>query len=239
MIPKVIHYCWFGGNPLPELAIKCIKSWKEYLPEYDIKEWNESNFNLNSFTFTREAYDAKKYAYVTDVVRLYALKTEGGIYMDTDVEILKNLDVFLKHTAFSGFESDKSIPTGIMASEKNGAWASDMLIYYSDKKFIDKSGKPILKTNVVVISEMMKNKGIQLNNTLQEIQDYITFYPSDYFCPKSPSNGEINLTVNSYCIHHFAGSWASPPSRSILLKQKLHRIAEIIIGKKALYSILK
>ena len=111
MIPKIIHYCWFGGKPLPELAQKCIASWKKYCPDYEIKEWNESNFNLNSCDYVREAYEAKKWAFITDYVRLYAMVTEGGIYMDTDVEVIKPLDPFLKHKAFSGFEDEVSIPT--------------------------------------------------------------------------------------------------------------------------------
>ena len=106
MIPKVIHYCWFGRGQMPELALKCIESWKKFLPDYEIKEWNEDNFDLDSYPYTREAYDKRKYAFVTDVVRLHALYNEGGIYMDTDVEVLKPLYSFLHHTAFSGFEND-------------------------------------------------------------------------------------------------------------------------------------
>ena len=110
MIPKKIHYCWFGGNPLPPLAVKCIESWKKYLPDYEIKEWNESNFDLNYNDYVREAYEAKKWAFITDVVRLYAMVTEGGIYMDTDVEVLKPLDELLQYDAVSGFESSSRIP---------------------------------------------------------------------------------------------------------------------------------
>ena len=109
MIPKKIHYCWFGGNPLPPLAVKCIESWKKYLPDYEIKEWNESNFDLNYNDYVREAYEAKKWAFITDVVRLYAMVTEGGIYMDTDVEVLKPLDELLQYDAVSGFESSSRI----------------------------------------------------------------------------------------------------------------------------------
>mgnify|MGYP000956178412 CR=1 FL=1 len=192
MIPKVIHYCWFGGKDLPELAIKCIESWKKYLPEYEIKEWNESNFDLDLYKYTREAYDHKKYAYVTDVVRLYAIKNEGGVYLDTDVEILKPLDIFLHHSAFSGFENNSSVPTGIMASVKNGDWATDMLNYYNDKTFLDKENNPVLETNVIVITNLMKEKGIIMNNTYQEISDYVVFYPHDYFCPKDHNTGIIN-----------------------------------------------
>ena len=115
MIPKKIHYCWFGGNPLPPLAKKCIASWKKYCPDYEIKEWNETNFDVNALAYTREAFEARKWAFITDVVRLQALVTEGGIYMDTDVEVLKPLDSLLQYEAVSGFESETQIPTGLMA----------------------------------------------------------------------------------------------------------------------------
>ena len=107
--PKVIHYCWFGRNPLPESAIKCIDSWKKFCPGYQIKEWNEDNFDLSLYPYAQEAYQARKFAFVTDVVRLYALYTEGGVYMDTDVEVLKPLDAFLVHPAFSGFENETQV----------------------------------------------------------------------------------------------------------------------------------
>ena len=118
MIPKKIHYCWFGGNPLPEMAHRCIESWKKYCPDYEIKEWNESNFDLNCCAYVREAYAAHKWAFVSDVARLQALVSEGGIYMDTDVEVIKPLDELLKYEAISGFESEDRVPTGMMACEK-------------------------------------------------------------------------------------------------------------------------
>ena len=118
MIPKKIHYCWFGRGKMPELAVKCIESWKKYLPEYEIKEWNEDTFDLTLYPYAKEAYDNRKFAFVTDVVRLYALYYEGGIYMDTDVEVLKPLDYLLQFDAVSGFETDSQIPTGLMASQK-------------------------------------------------------------------------------------------------------------------------
>ena len=116
MIPKKIHYCWFGRGEMPDLVRKCIASWKKYLPEYEIKEWNEDNFDLNSYPYVREAYHNKRFAFVTDVVRLHALYYEGGIYMDTDVEVLKPLDSLLNYKIVSGFESETQIPTGLMAS---------------------------------------------------------------------------------------------------------------------------
>lgn len=214
MIPKVIHYCWFGRNPLPSLAKKCIASWKKYLPDYEIKEWNEDNFDLDMYPYVREAYDNRKFAFVTDVVRLYALYNEGGIYMDTDVEVLKSLDPFLHHTAFSGFESETLIPTGIMASEKGGKWAKDNLDYYNNRHFVLPDGNFDLTTNVTTITNYMLNHGLQQNNTFQDFPNLITFYPKDYFCPISLKDFKLYKTQNTACIHHFAGSWKSDSEKA-------------------------
>ncbi|WP_339661502.1 glycosyltransferase family 32 protein [Croceibacter atlanticus] len=213
MIPKVIHYCWFGGNPLPQLAIKCINSWRKYLPDYEIKEWNEKNFPLENYVFAKEALENRKFAFVSDVARLHALKYEGGVYMDTDVEVLKPLDNLLNQTAFSGFENDDFVPTGIMASVKNGDWVSELIDYYNNKPFVDQAGNLDTTTNTYIITQMMREKGFVMNNTYQEIKDYVAFYPSDFFCPKSYITGEINLSQNTYCIHHFAKSWISIKKR--------------------------
>ncbi len=207
MIPKKIHYCWFGGNPLPKDAQRYIKSWKKYLPDYEIIEWNENNFDLDMYQFTREAYDNGKYAFITDVVRLYVLKKYGGIYMDTDVEVLKSLDRFLTHAAFSGFENDSFVPTGIMASEANGKWVNDLLAYYDNRHFVKENGELDTISNTYIITQMMKQKGFRMNNLFQEIENYVAFYPNEYFCPKSYRTGKIELTQNSYTIHHFAKSW--------------------------------
>jgi hypothetical protein len=235
MIPKIIHYCWFGRNPLPPLAVKCINSWKKYLPEYEIKEWNEDNFNIQEYIFAKEALESKKYAFISDVCRLYALKEFGGIYMDTDVEVLKPLDIFLHHTAFSGFENDNSVPTGMMASIKGGTWVNELLAYYDNRHFLKGDGKVDSVSNTFIITNMMKKKGFIMNNKFQEIQDYVTFYPNDYFCPKSYKTGEINLTSNSYCIHHFAKSWIPAYGRwKNIFKMKMMNI----FGYKKIQKII-
>ena len=221
MIPKKIHYCWFGKGEKPELAKQCIESWKKHLPDYEIKEWNEENFNIDSNIYCKEAYQVKKYAFVTDYVRLYALYKEGGIYMDTDVEVVKNLDVFLKHPAFSGFENNNKVPTGIMASQKNNKWIKDLLKYYDNKQFIKEDGTYDLTTNVETISKISIDKyGLKPNNSYQELKKQIVFYPHDWFCPKDWNTGNIIMTENTHTIHHFSGSWHSKKDKKQIQKKK-------------------
>ena len=226
MIPKVIHYCWFGRGPLPQLAVKCIESWRRYCPDYEIKEWNEDNFDLSMYPYVKEAYEARKFAFVTDVVRLYALYHEGGIYMDTDVEVIKPLDPFLVHHAFSGFESETNIPTGIMASEKGGIWAKENLAYYVDKHFIRQDGSFDLTTNVSIITNYMLQLGFEQNNKFQDFPNVVTFYPKDYFCPLSPVDGHSDFTDNTHTIHHFAGSWLP---KSIQYRRKLRNLLPLSV----------
>lgn len=208
-IPKIIHYCWFGKGEKPELARKCIESWKKYCPNYEFKEWNEDNFDINSNEYVKQAYESRKFAFVTDYVRLYALYHEGGVYMDTDVEVLKPVDEFLKHKAFSSFENNNMIPTGLMAAEKGNEWIKDLLNEYNDLKFIDKDGKMDLTTNVTRITNLTRDKyGLKLESSYQDLKDgIVTMYPHEYFCPKDWETGKINLTENTYTIHHFSGSW--------------------------------
>lgn len=205
-IPKIIHYCWFGKKKLPPLARKCIESWKKYCPDYEIKEWNESNFDLNACPYVKEAYEAKKWAFISDYVRLYALVNEGGVYMDTDVEVIAPLERFLKNRAFSGFEEDVCIPTGIMASEPGFPLFSDLLRDYDRRHFKRRDGSFDLTTNVATITRLCKKYGFVGNNKFQCIRGLV-LYPKDVFCPKSHSTGKIHLTRRTATIHHFAGSW--------------------------------
>lgn len=231
MIPKKIHYCWFGRGEKPKLAKKCIDSWHKFLPDYEIKEWNEDNFDISSNQYVREAYESRKFAFVTDYVRLYAIYTEGGIYMDTDVEVLDNFDKFLHHHAFSGFETDGTVPTGMMAAEKGSIWAKDLLDDYNDRKFINEDGSFDMRTNTEVITAYMISKGLIKNNTYQDFSDLCTMYPADYFCPKDHRTGKIKCTKNSVCIHHFAGSWL-PLSFAERTRHKVKLLGVKILGEK-------
>ena len=207
MIPKVVHYCWFGRGEIQKKKKKCIASWKTFLPDYEIKEWNEDNFDINSNQYIREAYESRKFAFVTDYVRLYAIYMEGGIYMDTDVEVLKTLNPFLHHHAFSGFETDGNVPTGMMAGEKGSVWAKELLDMYDNRKFIMADGSFDMTTNTTVITKYMLGKGLVLNNRYQDFPGLCTMYPAEFFCPKDHRTGKIKCTHNTVCIHHFAGTW--------------------------------
>ncbi len=235
MIPKIIHYCWFGGNPLPSEAQKCIDSWKRFLPDYKIKEWNESNFDINSNQYVKEAYKSRKFAYVTDYVRLYALAKEGGIYMDSDVEVLKSYNPFLHHVAFSGFENNNFVPTGMMASVAGGKWVTDLLEEYTNRTFIKSNGEFDTTTNTVTITNYMRKAGLKQNNTFQDFPGLVTIYPSDFFCPKDHGTGIIKLTDNSVCIHHFACSWLPKSAR---IKHKIKLMLYKLFGEKTMSRFL-
>ena len=229
MIPKIIHYCWFGGKPLPEQVKKMISTWKKYCPDYEIKEWNDSNFDLDACIYTKEAYNAKKWAFITDYVRLKVIYDYGGIYMDTDVEVCKNLDDLLKWDAFSGFESDKDIPTGTMGSVAGNEWIGYLLSYYDQRHFILEDGSLDLTTNVLTITRMTKERyNIKLNNEFQ-IFNNVALYPFEYLCAKHHSNGIIEATENTYTIHHFAGSWVPKKTK---IKHSMRLMFEKIFGKE-------
>jgi mannosyltransferase OCH1-like enzyme len=224
MIPKIIHYVWVGGNLLPPLAEKCIESWKKYCPDYKIIKWDETNFDITSNQYCKEAHKSKKFAFVSDYIRLFALVNHGGVYMDTDVELIKPIDEFLKHQAFSGFENETYISTCVMACEKNFPFFRDLLTEYADRKFILTDGNMNLTSNVTYITETCLHKGLILNNCLQSI-DGFTIYPGDYFCPKSYETGKLSITENTCSIHHYDASWLSEKEHLITKKkQKIYAV---------------
>ena len=211
MIPKTIHYIWFGRGKKNKLIEECMKSWKKFCPDYEIKEWNEDNFDINSNQYVKEAYENKKWAFVSDYVRLYALYNEGGIYLDTDCELVDKIDEFLKDPSFSGYESDEFIPTAIMGAEKENEWIKILLDYYDNKSFYNEDGTMDLTTNVITISNITKEKyGVNYDGEVIDVQGVLKIYPKDYFCPKDANSGIINFTPNTKAIHHFNASWVSP-----------------------------
>ncbi|MCQ2301559.1 MAG: glycosyl transferase [Bacteroidales bacterium] len=230
MIPKKIHYCWFGRGQMPDLALKCIESWHKYMPDYQYKLWNEDNFDVNSVSYVKEAYEARKFAFITDYVRLYALYTEGGIYMDTDVEVLKPYDDLLQLTAFTGYEGSKYMPpvTGTMASVAGGEWVKEQLDSYTDAHFLKPDGTLDLTTNTKRISGIMQKNGFVQDGKYHVYRD-LHIFPTDYFCPKQ-TTGEFLKTENTYCDHHFMGTWDDQKKRHWLMP---------VIGQKNMTRLIK
>lgn len=220
-IPKVIHYCWFGKGALPKKAKKCIESWREYLPDYEIKEWNEDNVDINLNSYIKQAYEAKKYAFVSDYVRFYALYTEGGIYMDVDVEVIKPLNALLNNDAFLGFEDDNGVNPGlIFASVKETPFLKEILNSYSNRYFINNDGSYNTRTVVEYTTEILIKNGLKLNNEKQVIYN-IVIYPKEYFSPLNYKTNKLSITNNTFTIHHYNGSWHSSKQK---FKRKLNQI---------------
>lgn len=226
-IPKIIHYCWFGGNEKPSKIKKCIESWKKFMPEFDIIEWNESNFDINALQYTKQAYEMKKYAFVSDVARLKALSMYGGIYFDTDVEVFKNFTQLLDERCILGFEEEEYIATSMMAVEPNNNLINSFLKIYDNIPFLDEKGNIIEGTNVSKLTDLLIEKGLKRENIYQKLDDNISIYPKEYFSPYVYPYGIYQITDNSYCVHHFFVSWQS---KTVLLKRYLKMVIAKLIG---------
>lgn len=232
MIPKIIHYCWFGGNPLPEDIKRYIASWKKYCPDYEIRQWNESNFDVTENSYCHEAYKAKKWAFVSDYVRLKVLYELGGIYLDTDVEVVKSFDSLLKYEAFIGFQSNSRIDTGIIGGCKGNSWIKEFLELYRGKHFFITSDTYDMTTNVTILMNFMKsNYEVQFNNHTQEFGDDMIILSSEYLSPKNQETGIITKTINTVTIHHFMGSWVSEKRKKYERELNLLRKRCTIIEK--------
>lgn len=243
MIPKIIHYCWFGGNPLPKSAIRCIKSWKKFLPDYEIKEWNEKNFDINIIPFTKEAYSVKKYAYVSDYARLWILYNYGGIYFDTDVEVIRPIDDIINRGAFMGFEKHETTPEyknmvalGLgFGVEKGNYIIKEIMEYYETHHYILNDGTIKQIPIVPITTNILVKHGLKESNTPITLKNLITIYPWDYFCPMEYPTNKLELTNNTRTIHHYTESWMSWKDK---IKMRKGALANTKIGR-FLKKILK
>ncbi len=216
MIPKVIHYCWFGGNPLPKSAQKCIASWRKHLPDYEIKEWNESNFDVNIIPYTAEAYKAKKYAFVSDYARFWILYKYGGLYFDTDVEVIKNMDDIIAKGPFMGCENEAKagatpallgVAPGLGLGVNPGLGLyKEILDDYEKSDFVKENGEYDLTTIVERTVGFLCKYGLKNISSVQYIAG-VWVYPKEYFCPKDYFTGKLEITKNTYSIHWYDASW--------------------------------
>ncbi len=228
MLPKIIHYCWFGGNEKSNLIKKCIESWKKFCPDYQIMEWSEDNFDVNCCQYVQEAYAAKKWAFVSDYCRFFVLKQYGGIYLDTDVELLKPLDEFLD-VPFMGFEDKSKLNPGLICGcEIDDEVCDELLKEYNQDVFLLQDGTFNLRTVCHRATDEFVKRGLVLNNTLQKIDGYM-IYPTEYFNPYNMQTGKISVQEKTVSIHHYAGSWVDKKSR---FRGKIHQWITRIFGEK-------
>jgi hypothetical protein len=244
MIPKIIHYCWLSSDKYPELIEKCIASWKAKLPDYEFIHWDTTRFKLEDSKWVKQAFEAKKYAFAADYIRFYAVYNFGGIYLDTDVEVLKKFDNLLGLPYFIGSEGRSFLEAGIFGAEKGVEWLGKCLDYYEGKSFVKEDGSYDILTLPIImarqigqIREIVELNNIDLSSLKYDESDKLYMFPSDYFCAKNPASGEITLSDNSYSVHHFAGSWTTTPSREIKVKQYIYKLISNIFGGKIFDSI--
>lgn len=251
MVPKIIHYCWFGRKPLPNSAQKCIQSWKTYFPGYEIKQWNEDNYDVNRILYIQEAYKAGKYAFVSDYARFDILYQYGGIYFDTDVEVIKSFEDVLKNGAFMGCESNEvnisgkegeskkniiNVNPGLgMAAGQGLAIFKEILDYYYGEKFFKADGSFDTTTVVIRITKILQKYGLKNINGIQKVQG-IVIYPKEYFNPLNCNTGELNMTDNTHSIHWYSMSWLSPLGR---LRCKMMRPIHKMFGEDIKENLLK
>ncbi len=246
MIPKTIHYCWFGGNPLPEDALKCIASWKKFCPDYEIVEWNESNTDLESCDYVKEAYQAKKWAFVSDFVRFQVLYDNGGVYFDTDVELLKPIDPIIEKGPFMGIESfpgdyvgnDSTmvVAPGLgIAADRGNQFYREILDYYRSVHFIDGNGVMNMDTVGMHVTGLLLNQGLKTENSFQTVRG-INIYPKEFFNPMNANSGRVELTENTVSIHHYAGTWVSGKTK---IRDKGFQFIYRVFGEKTASGMKK
>lgn len=252
-IPKIIHYCWFGRNPKPDLAVKCIESWKKYFPNYEIKEWNEDNWDVNCCSYVSEAYKARKWAFVSDYARFDILYRYGGVYFDTDVEVIKPMEDILNAGSFMGMEEGRLVdlvsasnsqdyfstgkvnPGLGMAAAPGLKLFGEIIDQYKRRHFQIGENKYDVSTVVEFVTGIIIRKKIEMHGNIASCEG-INIYGKDYFCPKDYITGELNISANTRTIHHYTASWITPTIMKIIkirtgCKEKFGENLGNIIGR--------
>ena len=227
-IPKIIHYCWFGHGEYDEKIKNCMKTWEEVLPEYKVMRWDEDSFDLDSCTYVKQAYEKKRWAFVTDYVRFKMLREYGGIYMDTDMEILKPLDEFLDNEVFLSFKqlpkmatnTNHGLSSAVIGAVKGNHYFDPIIEQLESRSYLTEDGQEDVTPIAKYLTDMLYEHGLAADNTLQKI-DGIAIYPNEYLCPTllSMATGEFVITENTYAVHHYAGSWRTPEIMSMLIEK--------------------
>lgn len=209
-IPKIIHYCWFGNKPMPASCRKMIDTWAEQLPDYEIMRWDERSFDIGISMYVQAAYQSGKYAFVSDYARLYALKQYGGIYLDTDIEVIRSFEDLLEgQEAVFGFESGKKVMTAFLAARPEHPIITQFLERYTDKVFDAENPEP----NTVILTELLRQNGLQINNRMQRLGPGVTVFPQDYFQAYDFSRATLCTSEHTRTIHRCYGSWCTPRER--------------------------
>lgn len=235
MIPKIIHYCWFGGKPLPEDAKKCIESWKRYMPDYEIKEWNEQNFDVNSIPYTAQAYAAGKYAFVSDYARFKVLYEQGGLYFDTDVEVIKPFDDILSRGAFMGCElaalRGGAVNPGLGLGVAPGLGLyKEILDKYATLSFLNDDGSLNLTTVVKYTTDILISHGLKATDEIQTIAE-VNIYPKEYFNPLNDNTGKLEITPRTHSIHWYSKTWMDVSPWRIRISRLAHRYLGYSLSK--------
>lgn len=229
MIPKVLHYCWFGGDELPALESSCVETWERVMPGYEIRRWDESNFDVNRCDFAREAYEQGMYAFVSDYARYVILYEQGGIFLDTDIKVLKSYDSLLFNKGFCGYMQNNQYvnPGLILGSEQTFSLFKDVIDCYESTHFSQSGSRVNPLTSPRVLTTLLEERyGLRRDGTYQEFDDGFVVYPAEYFDPLDSHSGAMNVTASTYSIHLYSGTWLSP-AKKYRIKMRKHLASKV------------
>lgn len=239
MIPKIVHYCWLSGDPIPKNLQKCMKSWEEKLPGWEFRLWDKARFDINSVDWVYQAFEAKKYAFAADYIRQYAVYTYGGFYMDMDIEVVKNLDHLLERRYVIGAETDYGIEAGVFGAEKGSPIIKACLDWYEGRAFVNDDGSLNMRGCPLVMMEAISNQfEVRISPDYLDDEHLVCLLPRDFLTAKSSETGVVTKTENTITVHHFAGSWLKT-SRWGKMKRALKKYAGIVFGERFIQIVTK